>query len=50
MLTAGFPRAADVLAAGPPAAAGAPGHYDVVHDNQSLGYGLLGLSGSACRW
>ena len=48
MMTAGFPepltfslRARRLLAA-----AGAD--YDVVHDNQSLGYGLLGLR--RCRW
>ena len=44
MWTGGLPRAADVLAARRARAARAAGaDYDVVHDNQSLGYGLLRL-------
>ena len=39
-----IPRAADLQPAGRPAAAPPGGEFDVVHDNQSLGWGLLRLT------
>ena len=44
MWTAGFPEPLTFTPARPPrAAASARGDFDVVHDNQTLGYGLLGI-------
>ena len=39
-----FPRTAHLHPPGARALAARREHYDVVHDNQSLGYGLLALS------
>jgi glycosyltransferase involved in cell wall biosynthesis len=44
MMTAGFPEPTTFSLRAHRLLRARRGHYDVVHDNQSLGYGLLGIS------